>query len=159
MTDDMDAKMHDLPRGDDDDDDGSDDDDDGDDEQELDKQMGDLGDEQTDKLDEQVWGSDGEDDDVRALWLDPESVISLNRMRFCMNIDDVKQSPKTWCSSDRTKVKRKRRRDLEPDRPEPQSSPPRMTSSRRNRRTKRTKRRRRRTPHWRTKSMIWTRIR
>ena len=89
MTDDMDAKMHDLPRGDDDDDDGSDDDDDGDDEQELDKQMGDLGDEQTDKLDEQVWGSDGEDNDVRALWLDPESVISFNRMRFCMNFDHM----------------------------------------------------------------------
>ena len=28
----------------------------------LDKQMGDLGDQQTDKLDEQIWGSDDEDE-------------------------------------------------------------------------------------------------
>ena len=61
MTDDIDAKLHDLPP-----DDGNDDsDDDGEDDggDDLDKQMGDLGDEQTNKLDEQVWGADDEDDD------------------------------------------------------------------------------------------------
>ena len=38
-------------------------------EPELDKQMGDLGSEDTDKLDEQIWGSDEEDQeesDVRS---------------------------------------------------------------------------------------------
>ena len=38
--------------------------DEGDDENELDKQMGDLGEGRTDTLDEQMWGSDGEDEEV-----------------------------------------------------------------------------------------------
>lgn len=38
--------------------------DDADDENELDKQMGDLGDGRTDTLDEQMWGSDAEEDEV-----------------------------------------------------------------------------------------------
>ena len=45
------------------DNDDSDDDDEGDDENELDKQMGDVGDEEADKLDEQVWGSDQEEEE------------------------------------------------------------------------------------------------
>ena len=37
-------------------------DEEGDDENELEKQMGDLGEFQSDKLDEQMWGSDEEED-------------------------------------------------------------------------------------------------
>ena len=43
------------------DDDKSDEEEEGD-EDKVDKQMGDLGDEQADRLDEQVWGSDEEED-------------------------------------------------------------------------------------------------
>ena len=64
-----------------DDSEGSNDDDD-DDELDFDKQMGDLGDAEADKLDEQVWGSDEEEDEqnevntqVSSDWFDQANVI------------------------------------------------------------------------------------
>jgi midasin (ATPase involved in ribosome maturation) len=39
------------------------------DEKELDQQLGDLGDEECDKLDEQMWGSDNEDQPMEVILL------------------------------------------------------------------------------------------
>uniref|UniRef100_T1J0I3 Midasin n=1 Tax=Strigamia maritima TaxID=126957 RepID=T1J0I3_STRMM len=60
MSEDFDGKMHDLDK----DEEEDESDDESDDEEELDKEMGDLGDENdADKLDEKMWGSDNEDED------------------------------------------------------------------------------------------------
>ncbi|KAL4649045.1 midasin isoform X1 [Arapaima gigas] len=57
MSEDFDGKMHDGEPGDDNDEDS-----DKEDDEELDKKMGDLGDGQTETLDERMWGGEDEDD-------------------------------------------------------------------------------------------------
>ncbi|GAB6026519.1 hypothetical protein CHUAL_012942 [Chamberlinius hualienensis] len=61
MSNDIDGKLHDVEN--DDDENESNDENESDDENELDKQMGDLKGEDTDKLDEKIWGSDDSDDE------------------------------------------------------------------------------------------------
>ena len=57
MSDDMDGKLHDLePQG-----EGEEEEEEGDD-NEIDKQMGDVDEQGGDKLDEQMWGSDEEEE-------------------------------------------------------------------------------------------------
>lgn len=65
MSEDFDAKVQDLEDADKQPDDDDDDKDDGDDE--IDKQMGDVDDQDIEKLDEQMWGSD-DDDEGSEVW-------------------------------------------------------------------------------------------
>ena len=62
------------------------DDDDRKDEPELDKQMGDLGEDEADKLDEQIWGSDEEQDqDESKVCNIITNIIYLIFVLFCFN--------------------------------------------------------------------------
>ena len=61
-------------------------------EEDLDKQMGDLGDEQADRLDEQVWGSDDEDDkedESKVSEASRSSSVSLPKANLRANLCDV----------------------------------------------------------------------
>ncbi|XP_029902559.1 midasin isoform X2 [Myripristis murdjan] len=69
MSEDFDGQMHDG----DEQEPGEDDDSDREDEEELDKKMGDLGEGQTDTLDERMWGDDDEDDDQEGSDKEEES--------------------------------------------------------------------------------------
>ena len=72
MSDDLEGKLHDLEKCEDDEEDEKE----GEDEEELDRQMGEVDEKETEKLDEQMWGSDdeeeGSDSEVRVeLCVDP----------------------------------------------------------------------------------------
>ena len=66
MSDDLEGKLHDLEKCEDDEEDEKE----GEDEEELDRQMGEVDEKETEKLDEQMWGSDdeeeGSDNEVRV---------------------------------------------------------------------------------------------
>ena len=91
MSDDMEGKLHDPEKGEgheEDEEEGEEE------EEELERQMGEVDGEETEKLDEQMWGSDEEeeqDSEVHVVDNILTCVLALNCLKTC-NIQDAQSS-------------------------------------------------------------------